>query len=473
MKKIVLLILWVVPLAVFSQQLKIVKGTINDSLAIKGEGGDTETFSLYLPSNFNMSQAWPVLFLFDMQGSSRAALSMFSSAAEKEGYILASSNDLKDTLSLSQNVLIANRMLNTVYDMIPIHKERVYVGGIGDGGRFATLVPTFIKDIKGVLSCGAALANTEVLTRKNMFYFIGIAGRSDYNYRELLESKIILDNLKFPNLLLFFEGEHQWAPIDQTANALRSFTLSEMAKGTVPRNDSLVNEYYQSSLIRANELLSNDKPLLAENALDNAIEVYNPFGDLDSLKTSKKILRRSKTYRFKKRLQENFFLKETLTKEDYGYYLEEDILTYNYNNLGWWNFQMSELDKMDKSSNEFEKRMANRLRGFLNALISDNLNIIATDKQVDLEALNFLYQLKTITEPKNPENYLKVISYSAFIEDYGTGIFYLEELLKTGYDNTEELYGLEHTALFRITPEFNAIVYKYLKDARYKSIEDQ
>jgi hypothetical protein len=258
----------------------------------------------------------------------------------------------------------------------------------------------------------------------------------------------------------------------EAALALRSFTLSEMAKGTIPKNDSLINDYFESSLIRANELLSDDKPLLAENVLDNALHVYNPFGDLDSLKTSKKVLRRSKTYRSKKRNQDNFFLKETLTKEDYGYYLEEDVLTYNYNNLGWWNFQMSELDKMDKSTNEFERRMASRLRGFLNALISDNINIIATDKQLDMEALNFLYQLKTITEPKNPENYLKVISYSALVEDYGTGIFYLEELLKTGYDNKEELYGLENTALFRISPEFNAVVAKYLKDARYGPVEE-
>lgn len=469
MKKILPLFLFVLPYTIFSQEVKIAKGTINDSLTIKGE--PNESFSLYLPTNFSMTRAWPVLFLFDMKGESRNTMSMFTNAAEREGYILAGTNNLKDTLSLSQNVLIANRMINAIYEMLPVHKERIYVGGIGDGGRFATLMPTFIKEIKGVLSCGASIANTEVLTRKNMFYFIGIAGRSDYNYRELLESKMILDNLKFPNIVLFFEGDHQWAPIDESAIALRSFTLAEMAKGTIPKNDSLINDYYESSLIRANELLKNDKPLLAENVLDNAIQVYNPFGDLDSLKTSRKVLRRSKTYRSKKRNQENFFLKETLTKEDYGYYLEEDVLTYNYNNLGWWNFQMSELDKMDKSGNEFERRMASRLRGFLNALISDNINIISTDKQVDLEALNFLYQLKTITEPKNPENYLKVISYSALVEDYGTGIFYLEELLKTGYDNKEELYGLENTALFRISPEFNAVVAKYLKDARYGPVE--
>ena len=47
----------------------------------------------------------------------------------------------------------------------------------------------------------------------------------------------------------------------------------------------------------------------------------------------------------------------------------------------------------------------------------------------------------------------------------------LEELLKNGYTNTSELYELENTALFRIMPEFNLLVEKYLKDARYEIIE--
>ena len=57
------------------------------------------------------------------------------------------------------------------------------------------------------------------------------------------------------------------------------------------------------------------------------------------------------------------------------------------------------------------------------------------------------------------------------MEDYGTALFYLEELLKTRYTNKEELYSLENTSLFKIMPEFNEVVEKYLKGARYDVIE--
>ena len=43
----------------------------------------------------------------------------------------------------------------------------------------------------------------------------------------------------------------------------------------------------------------------------------------------------------------------------------------------------------------------------------------------------------------------------------------LQHLLKKGFKDKEKLYNLEHTALFRITPEFNEMVSKYLDDARY------
>ena len=116
--------------------------------------------------------------------------------------------------------------------------------------------------------------------------------------------------------------------------------------------------------------------------------------------------------------------------------------------------------------------MGKRLRGYVNALIEDDVEILESEKQVDEEALSFLWMLKTITNPKDYIYYLKVISNSAKNEDFGTALFYVGELLENGYTDRAELYALEHTGLLRITPEFNEIVAKYLKEARYDIIEE-
>jgi hypothetical protein len=168
-----------------------------------------------------------------------------------------------------------------------------------------------------------------------------------------------------------------------------------------------------------------------------------------------------------KRAENAAFLQESMLKEDYQYYMEEDVFTYNFNNLGWWNHQMGVIDKFISSSKPFEKQMGHRLKGFVNVLAEDNIKIVLSEEVVDEDALAFLYMLKTILEPDNYEFYFKTISLSAKNDDFGTSLFYLEELLKKGFKDKEKLYGLENTALFRITPEFNEVVSKYLEDARY------
>jgi len=469
MKKILLLAFVLISLVSYSQELRLLKGSITKNLIVN----DTinETYSLYLPSNFDVDRAWPVAFVTDLKGRGDAALSLLISTAEQEGYVLASPNNLNDSLAISENVLIANRVLNSVFNTIPTAKYRIYTIGFDEGAMFASILPAFISELKGVISIGAEIGSFEVLNPKKPFQFIGIVNRADFNFSSMYESKFHLNKLKFPNELLVFDGDRNLPEKETIAKAFRMLTLTGMAKGYLQRNDSLIKASYNEFLVDVNTNVSNQKPLLATYQMLDMEKIFYPLMELDSLKASQKVLRRSTSYRQANRSQNSYFLKESFTKEDYGYYLEEDIISYNYANLGWWNYQMDELNKLDKSTNLFERQMSSRLRGYINALVSDNIDFIAADEKVDWEALNLLNMIKTITAPTEHEGYLNVISASSKMEDYGTALFYLEELLKTGYSDKEKLYSIEHTSLFKIMPEFNEMIEKYLKDARYDVIE--
>ncbi len=469
MKKILFFALVLFSTSNFSQELRLLKGSITENVVVNDSL--KETISLYLPSTFEVQKPWPVIFVFDLKGKGKASVSMLVNAAEKEGYILASSDNVTDSISISENVLIANRMFNALINIVPIAKNRTYTAGFGSGAMFASILPTFIKEIKGVVSIGASIGNIEILNAKHTFQFIGIVNRSDYSFRDMLDTQQILNKLKFPNELLVFDDDRILPDVNTIASAFRILTLTSMAKGDIHRNDSFIAESYSQFLTKANSFVSIEKPILANYLLTDMEKVFNPLLELDSLKISQKSLRRSTSYKKANRSQNSYFLKESFLKEDYSYYLEEDIVTYNYANLGWWNYQMEDLSKLDKSVVLYERQMSSRLRGYINALISDNIDFISVDKEVDSEALKLLYMIRTITDPSDYSPYLKVISSSAKIEDYGTALFYLEELLKNGYTNKSELYELEDTALFRITPEFNMLVEKYLKDARYEIIE--
>ncbi|MEA1787029.1 alpha/beta hydrolase [Arenibacter sp. GZD96] len=473
MKKFILFFLvLVLHLPFLVAQTKVLKkGTILDSLPISN--ANDESYALYLPTYFETTKAWPVLFAFNMEGKGKMELRIFQEAAEKQGFVLAASNSLSDTLSLSENILIANRMFNDVFALLPIHKGRVYTGGVRSGANFAAFVPLFIKEVHGVVSWGGTISNPELLSSKNLYFFVGLTDKQSFKYSEMLATEELLNRLKFPNALLVADDPGAIARKDYIERGMVFLTLSAMSKGVTDRDEEFIRNAYEQSVNLINLAIGNIKLIEAEKLMENTIKVFRPLVDTDSLKKVQRNIKREKLYKSQKRYADNLLLKELLTKQDLTFALEEDIITYNYNNLGWWKFQMEELDtKYIKNAKLADQQLGHRLTGFVNALVEDNIDIQKDAKQIDEQALEFLWMLKTIIAPTDYGYYKKIISNSAKNGDYGTALFYVEELLKAGYTNRQELYDLEHTALLRITPEFNTLVSKYLKEARYQSIEE-
>lgn len=453
----------------FSQEMVLKKGAIMEALPINDTISDT--FSLYLPTDFTTDTPWPLLLVFDLAGKEKQALSMFVQAAEEEGYILAAPKVL-DSVSLSANMVSTGNVLTKILNILPIQKDRIYTSGALSGARFSNLVPIFIKDVKGTIAIGASIMNTDLLNIRQPFHFIGIINKNNYDYTSMLAVEKVLDRYKFPNQVLLYDETGDWPDQSYLKKALQLFTLASMAKNDVPKDSLYVERAFRQDLGKLDELQKSRKLLLAEQYMGEMMSMYGPFKNLDSLRLVLKDLRKDKLYRTMKRSETAAFLKESLLKEDYQYYMDEDVFSHNFNNLGWWNYQMGEVNKFISGTDVYEKQMGNRLLGFVNALAEDNINFVRSEDLIDEDALAFLYMLKTLLEPNNFEYYLKIISLSSKNEDFGTALFYLEEALKKGFKDKDKLYSVENTALFRITPEFNDLVSKYLKDARYDIKEE-
>ncbi len=471
MKKIYLLL--ILPLLcssnVFAQQITLKKGVILEDLSINDS--ISETFSLYLPTSFNTDANWPLLMVFDLEGKEKQALSMFLQAAEKENYILAAPH-ISDTTSLSSNMVSTGQTLMQIANLLPIDKNRVYTAGANSGARFSSLVPVFIKEVRGVISMRSTIANTDLLNVKRPFHFIGIVGKNNFEYTSMLALEKILDRLRFPNQILLHDKDGAWPDSKFLTKSLQLFTLRAMGKGVVEKDSLYVEKAYKADVEKVNGWMQERKLLLAEQYLGEMMSMYGVHKNLDSLRNVLKNLRKDKLFRAMRRGENNAFLKESLLKEDYQYYMEEDVISHNFNNLGWWSYQMQELDKFRSGTDVYEKQMGHRLYDFVNALAEDNINLELSEPVIDEDAVAFLYMLKTILEPDNFDYYLNIISLSSKNEDFGTALFYLEEALKKGFKDRDRLYNLEDTALFRITPEFNKVVSKYLKDARYDIIDE-
>lgn len=446
-----------------AQQTLYPNGAITDSLIVQDSTG--QTYSLFLPSGYTQDREWPLVVISDLEDKQAKALQYLQEPAEQEGYILVASNAISDNASLANNMLRTGSLIRTVMQHLAIDKDRIYVAGFDLGARFSTLIPIFIEEVDGVISNGAPIPNIEVLVDRKPFHFIGIVGRRDFTFPDMVNVKRSLSRLKFPNHLLIHDEDTEWPSKANFKKAFQIFTLSAMAKGHVEKDEAFIAESWKEDLGTIESLRQKRKLLLAEQYSGELQRIYRPLKNVDSLKTTMKAIRKEKLYKNLRRGESNALLKETLLREDYLFYLDDDISTYNFNNLGWWDFQMSELDKFINANTSIEQAMGHRLKKYVNALIEDNINVLEEETTRDETALLLLWMMKTITEPSDYDFYLMVISHSAEKEDYGTAQFYLEELLKAGFRDKDKLNTLEHTGLFRISPDYKRILDRYFKES--------
>ncbi|MFZ9004916.1 MAG: alpha/beta hydrolase [Robiginitalea sp.] len=448
-----------------AQQLVLRKGVVLDSLPV--QDSVASELKLYLPRNFETNRTWPLIFICTENGKAIQTLRFMTEAAEDNGYILATSEAIQDTIPLTEKVLRINSGLEKLKEYLPVDLNRIYTAGYDLSGQLAVLIPSLIRPVRGVLAIGSNVPSLELIKDRGSYEFVGIMGRSDYLYPYLRSIEEDLDQKKISNHVLYHTGGHEWPESKYLGYGMQFLTLMAMKDSNASRDSAFIRSRYGEFLDYLVDLEDRGEFLLAMDQIEEGLSLYEGLINTDLLKDKRRDLRKNSTYKGQKREWEQVRLQEIILTEDYTFYLQEDVSSFNLNNLGWWNYQMGKIIKFKDSSRKEEKLMGQRLEGYLNALIADYINAYGNGPDPDEDALIFLFMLKTITAPMEYENYLKVISYTAKYGDFGTANFYLEELLKKGYRDADQLYDLPHTGLLRISPEFNKLIAQYLGQARY------
>ncbi len=467
MRRIVifLLLLGCIGVPANAQELALKKGIVMDSLPVNDS--IARQIILYLPQDFDAGQEWPVLFLCDVEGDRTKKLRYLKVAADKNGYILASSRALKDSLSLTNKILTISKTFDELKDLLPLDLDRVYTMGYDTGGQLATIVPSMLRGVNGVLSVASSLPNLDLINPKEPFDFVGVLGRGDYQYTYMLESEVSLDQRKVPNYTLYHPEGHQWPDLVYLDLGMQMLTLMGMKRAAIPRGDQVIQSAYTDYQNAILELEQTGQLILAYHYSEQGESVFKALTDTDWFKDKKKSIRKSRVYKNQKREWDAVRLNELVLAGDYMFYLEEDVLSFNLDNLGWWNYQMGKITKYKQSAKREEQLLGERLDGYLNALVEEYLELSGQEPNPDYDGLILLNMLKTITAPEDYEHYLQVISLTAKYSDFGTSNYYLEALLKKGYTDADKLYNLPHTGLLRISPEYNALIAQYIGEARY------
>src|SRR5690349_8767564 len=99
----------------------------------------SESYALYLPSNYTPDRKWPILYAFDPGARGRVPVERFKEAAEKYGWIVVGSNNSRNgPWDVAVNAW--NAMQKDTHQRLAIDDKRLYATGFSGGARVAIRV---------------------------------------------------------------------------------------------------------------------------------------------------------------------------------------------------------------------------------------------------------------------------------------------------------------------------------------------
>jgi len=437
------------PILCLGQQ-RILPGRVTPNIPIAE--GSSESYTLFLPKEFHKDSLYTTVFVFDPDGRGEDAIRKFAPAARLTNSILIATNT-KMADSLPQALNDSEAFTNNMLSKWPIDEERLIFAGRGISGLMVTTSAQLSGALFGVIAVDNAFINVQYTNKnKKTKYKLLLSDESENYYSmQQLNFELRLEKV-YKGLTLYDPTEDQWPDSGYITAALTELLL------TSDNNLSQVETYYQEDISWGETLYNRSRFLNAFEFVSDLRDKYrNKIADDTVQKELLKRIRGNNRFKIMRSNRLKLREREALLLDDFIYYLAEDVRNSYFDNLGWWNSQMAELDaKVDSTAiNPLERKAAKRLKGYVKNSVEGRWQKL------------FVNVLRTLVDPKNYKAYLNTISFSTREGDDNAALFYLEELLKNGFTDLEALYAIEGTSALRISKEYNAVIKQYLGRSKY------
>jgi predicted esterase len=233
------------------------KGEIVDKVQCANDA--TQSYALYLPSNYTPTRQWPVLYAFDPLARGKTPVERFKQAAEKYGWILIGSNSSRNgPMKLSLDA--GKAMWKDTHERFAIDERRTYVTGFSGGARVAIFLASYCNDcVAGVIACGAGFPEEVKPSASMHFLFFGTAGTDDFNFAEMKSLPDPLSKAGITHRIEVFPGRHEWPPANVATQAVEWLQLQAMKGGRLQRDEGFIDATWRSELERAKTLEESRK----------------------------------------------------------------------------------------------------------------------------------------------------------------------------------------------------------------------
>lgn len=256
----------------------------------------TQTYELYLPKAFTPERRWPLLLVFDPRSRGKFAAELFVAAAERYGWIVASSNNTMSDGPFEPNVRAVNAMFPDLMRRLPIDPKRIYATGFSGGAILSWVVGLRSGTLAGVISVGGRPPDNfeKDLPR---FALWAAAGEIDFNYLPTLELDRLAERAGVAHRFEPFPGPHSWFEAPEAERAVAWMEILAMRDGLRPRDERAIDASLATDLAGAEELAAAGDALAAARRLHGIALTYRGLREVAGVETRRAQLVATPAYR--------------------------------------------------------------------------------------------------------------------------------------------------------------------------------
>lgn len=377
----------------------------------------TQSYALYLPSNYDPTKKWPVLFCFDPGARGRRPVECFQGGAEKFGYIVVGSNNSRNG-PWPENVKAIQAMIRDAFSRWSVDSRRIYVAGLSGGARVASQLG-LASMACGVIACGGAFPQSQTPAKVPCLFF-GTAGTEDFNYSELRNVDEDLDKLGAPHRIVTFTGGHEWPPVETATEAIEWLELQSMRLGLCEKNFALIAASYRRRLASLSALSIPERWLETKSLLAD----FKDLVDITELVGKEAELAKTPELRDWRKLQRAMDRQQKEMVEQWQDGVHESVVA------AWQKRAAAPEDSMDR-------RLARRiLQGALVSAMESAREFIRSEEYGEAVAR---FELATMFEPERAGPWFELARACALDRDKKAALAALVQAAKHGYKDASRV----------------------------------
>jgi len=255
-----------------------------------------QSYALYLPSNYSAERQWPLVISSDPGARGTVPLELQREAAEKFGYVLASSNNSRNG-PWKPRLEATDAMLQDVQKRVSVDTGRLYFAGFSGGARASSQFAAMCNCAAGVMLSGAGFSRDVTAAASSAFPVYSAAGLVDFNYGEVVELQDGLTKAGYPHWFRSFEGSHEWAPAAVMEEALAWFRIQAMKAQREARDQGFIDAQFTKARDRAVGFEQASDLLSAWREYAQIAATYDGLADVSAIRAKAEELGKSKAVR--------------------------------------------------------------------------------------------------------------------------------------------------------------------------------